>query len=70
MSAPDEPRRSRPAGRRNEFALHLTAKERHAIRKAAGSAEASKFARNLLFAAARKDEAAVQAIMKEDQAAA
>jgi hypothetical protein len=47
------------------FAFRLTAEERDAIHKAAGPAKASKFARNLLVAAARKDEAAVRAIMKE-----
>jgi len=35
-----------------------------AIHKAAGPAKASKFARTLAVAAARKDEAAVKAIVK------
>ena len=52
------------------FAFRLTAEERTAIHKAAGPAKASKFARNLLAAAARKDEAAVKAIMKEVQSEA
>ena len=50
------------------FAFRLTEAERDAIHKAAGPAKASKFARNLLVAAATKDEAAVKAIMKEIQA--
>jgi len=52
------------------FAFRLTEAERDAIHKAAGPARASKFARNLLVAAATKDEAAVRAIMKEVQAEA
>lgn len=52
------------------FAFRLTAAERDAIHKAAGPAKASKFARSLLVAAARKDEAAVKAIMKEVQTGA
>jgi len=47
------------------FAFRLTEAERDAIHKAAGPAKASKFARSLLVAAARKDETAVKAIMKE-----
>ena len=47
------------------FAFRLTAEERTAIHKAAGPAMASKFARSLLVAAARNDETAVKAIMKE-----
>jgi hypothetical protein len=47
------------------FAFRLTAEERDAIHKAAGPAKASKFARTLLVAAARNDESAVKAIMKE-----
>ena len=46
------------------FAFRLTAEERAAIHKAAGPAMASKFARGLLVAAARNDEAGVKAIMK------
>jgi len=46
------------------FAFRLTAEERAAIHKAAGPARASKFARSLLVAAARNDEAGVKAIMK------
>ena len=52
------------------FAFRLTEAERDAIHKAAGPAKASKFARTLLVAAARNDEAAVKAIMKEVQAQA
>jgi len=37
--------------------------QRDAIHKAAGPAKASKFARTLLVAAARNDEAVVKAIM-------
>jgi len=47
------------------FAFRLTEAERDAIHRAAWPAKASKFARNLLVAAANKDEAAVRAIMKE-----
>lgn len=50
------------------FAFRLTAEERDAIHKAAGPAKASQFARTLLVAAARKDEAAVKAIMKDASA--
>lgn len=49
------------------FAFRLTEEERNDIHKAAGPGKASKFARNLLVAAARKDDAAVRAIMKEVQ---
>jgi hypothetical protein len=49
------------------FAFRLTEHERNDIHKAAGPGKASKFARNLLVAAARKDDAAVRAIMKEVQ---
>ena len=52
------------------FAFRLTEAERDAIHKAAGPAKASKFARNLLVAAATKDDAAVRAIMKEIAAVA
>ncbi len=52
------------------FAFRLTEAERDAIHKAAGPAKASKLARNLLVAAARKDETAVKAIMKEIQSEA
>jgi hypothetical protein len=46
------------------FAFRLTEAERDAIHEAAGPAKASKFARNLLVAAATKDDAAVKALMK------
>ena len=49
------------------FAFRLTEAERNAIHEAAGPGKASKFARSLLVAAARKDDAAVRAIMKEVQ---
>ena len=49
------------------FAFRLTADERVSIHKAAGPGKASKFARNLLVAAARNDLAVVKAIMKEIQ---
>ncbi len=52
------------------FAFRLTEAERDVIHKAAGPAKASKFARNLLVAAANKDDAAVRAIMKEIAAVA
>ena len=47
------------------FAFRLTEAERDAIHKAAGPAKASKFARNLLVAAAKKDDATVRALMNE-----
>lgn len=47
------------------FAFRLTEEERNAIHVAAGPGKASKFARSLLVAAARKDDVAVRAIMKE-----
>ena len=49
------------------FAFRLTEEERNDIHKAAGPGKASKFARSLLVAAARKNDAAVRAIMKEVQ---
>lgn len=49
------------------FAFRLTPEERDAIHKAAGPAKASRFVRALAVAAARNDEAAVRAIMKEAQ---
>jgi hypothetical protein len=52
------------------FAFRLTEEERNAIHKAAGPAKAAKFARTLLVAAARNDETAVKAILKEIQASA
>ncbi len=52
------------------FAFRLTAEERDAIHRAAGSAKASKFARTLLVAAARQDETAVKAILEGIQAEA
>ena len=52
------------------FAFRLTAAERDAIHQAAGPAKASQFARNLLVAAARNDEATVKAILKAVQSEA
>jgi len=49
------------------FAFRLTEEERNDIHKAAGPGKASKFARSLLVAAARTDDAAVRAILKEVQ---
>lgn len=46
------------------FAFRLSAEERDAIHKAAGPGKASMFARGLLVAAARKDETALNAIVK------
>ena len=45
------------------FAFRLTPEERDAIHTAAGPAKASKFVRALAVAVAKKDEAAVKAIM-------
>jgi hypothetical protein len=52
------------------FAFRLKPEERDAIHKAAGPAKASKFVRALAVAAARNDETAVRAIMKEVQSEA
>jgi len=65
--APAAPKAKAPREDLCVFAFRLTAEERNAIHKAAGPAKASKFARSLLGAAARNDEAAVKAIMKEIQ---
>jgi len=46
------------------FAFRLSAEERDAIHKAACPGKASMFARGLLVAAARNDEAGVKAVMK------
>jgi hypothetical protein len=46
------------------FAFRLTEQERLAIHEAAGPRMAAKFARQLLAAAAKKDLAAVKAIME------
>ena len=73
QEAPSKPKRGQAKAPREDlcvFAFRLTEAERDAIHKAAGPAKASKFARNLLVAAATKDEAAVRAIMKEVQAEA
>ena len=61
---PPEIVKSQPREKLCVFAFRLTAEERDAIHKAAGPAKASKFVRALAVAAARKDEAAVRAIMK------
>ncbi len=52
------------------FALRLKPEERTAIHKAAGPGKASRFARSILVAAARNDEAAVKEIMKATQSQA
>lgn len=62
--AQEEPEQKASPEKLCVFAFRLTAKERAAIHKAAGPAMASKFARGLLVAAARNDEAGVRAIMK------
>ena len=49
------------------FAFRLTRAERDQIHQAAGAAKASKFARTLLVAAARNDEATVKAVLKAIQ---
>jgi hypothetical protein len=46
------------------FAFRLSTEERDTIHKAAGPGKASMFARGLLVAAARKDETALNAIVK------
>jgi len=65
---PPEIVKSQPREKLCVFAFRLTAEERDAIHKAAGPAKASQFARTLLVAAARNDEAAVKAILKGIQA--
>jgi len=50
------------------FAFRLTRAERDLIHHAAGPAKASKLARSLLVAAARKDEAEVRTILETVQA--
>lgn len=52
------------------FAFRLTTDERDAIHQAAGPAKASKFARELLVAAARRDVEAIRAILKSAQSQA
>ena len=49
------------------FAFRLTRAERDLIHKAAGAAKASKLARTLLVAAAKRDETAVKAVMETVQ---
>jgi len=66
----EEPKKKAPREDLCVFAFRLTADERDAIHKAAGPAKASKFARTLLVAAARNDEAAVKVIMKGIQSEA
>lgn len=66
----DKPETKAPREELCVFAFRLTPAERDAIHKAAGPAKASKFVRTLAVAAARNDEAAVRAIMKEVQAEA
>ena len=69
---PGVPAKEPPTGREHlcVFAFRPTEEERDAIHKAAGPAKASKFARTLLVAAARNDEAAVKGIMKGIQSEA
>jgi hypothetical protein len=62
--APADPKKKAPRENLCVFAFRLTTEERDAIHKAAGPAKASKFARTLLVAAARNNEAAVKAILK------
>jgi hypothetical protein len=66
-ATPAEPKEKAPREELCVFAFRLTPAERDAIHKAAGPAKASKFVRTLAVAAARNDEAAVRAIMKEVQ---
>jgi hypothetical protein len=68
--APEEPQQKAPREALCVFAFRLTAEERATIHKAAGPAKASQFARTLLVAAARNDEAGVKAIMKAAQSTA
>jgi hypothetical protein len=63
-AVPEVPKQRAPREDLCVFAFRLTAEERGAIHKAAGPANASKFARTLLVAAARSDEPAVREIMK------
>jgi hypothetical protein len=65
--AAENPKEKAPRKDLCVFAFRLTEDERAVIHEAAGPAKASKFARTLLVAAARNDEAAVKAIMKEIQ---
>jgi hypothetical protein len=57
--APAESKEKAPREELCVFAFRLTEEERNPIHKAAGPAKASKFARTLLVAAARNDEAAI-----------
>lgn len=67
---PKPPKEKTPREELCVFAFRLTPAERDAIHKAAGPAKAAKFARTLLVAAARSDEAAVRAILRGIQAGA
>ena len=67
MKAAKEPREKAPKEDLMVFAFRLTKEESAAIHKAAGPGKASKFARTLLVAAARNDEAEVKAILKAVQ---
>jgi hypothetical protein len=64
------PKTNQPREELCVFAFRLTEAERDAIHKTAGPAKASKFARTLLVAAARKDVGTVKAIMDEVKATA
>lgn len=68
--AHEKPEKRAPREKLCVFAFRLTAEERAAIHKAAGPAKASKFARSLLVAAARNDQAGVKAIMNAAQSRA
>jgi len=65
--AAKEPREKAPKDDMMVFAFRLSKEESAAIHKAAGPGKASKFARTLLVAAARNDEAEVKAILKAVQ---
>ena len=62
---PDDPREDLVV-----FAFRLTQAEREAIHEAAGPAKASRFVRAVALAAARRDVAAIQAVILEAQGAA
>jgi len=66
-AVPQEPKEKTAKESLCVFAFRLTPEERDAIHKAAGPAKASKIVRALVVAAAKNDEAAVRAIMKEVQ---
>ncbi len=67
---PDESKTKAPREELCVFAFRLTSEERDAIHKAAGPAKASRFARELLVAAARGDHDRLQQILEAVQGAA